>query len=210
MAAPQPRGKSILIGCAALAAAVLLLGVFAVMQGKRKMDAFLCTGNVSALASSLTMYAANYHAYPAADKWCEAVTEFTRTRAYLKCPARPDLECGYAFNAALAGMRPEDTKSNPDDTVVVFESDRGWNAAGGIELLPEKPRHDGADVYGFVGGVPTTHFEHAASVPREAVVSGKTSLVWDPTEGTRKPSGRGKPLPSGARGEAGSDLPANE
>jgi hypothetical protein len=39
----------------------------------------------------------------------------------------------------------------------IFESDVGWNAHGGRELLPEKPRHLvgghlGGDNYGFLEG----------------------------------------------------------
>jgi hypothetical protein len=45
-----------------------------------------------------------------------------------------------------------DLLTDPDKTVVVFESDAGMNAAGGPELLPGIPRHLGGDMWGFADG----------------------------------------------------------
>ena len=36
--------------------------------------------------------------------------------------------------------------------MLIFETDGGWNVAGGRELLPARPRHSGAYVIGFVDG----------------------------------------------------------
>ncbi len=55
------------------------------------------------------------------------------------------------MNRALQGRRIDEVPA-PEDTVLIFESDGGWNAAGGEELLPRVPRHYGFDVYGFVNG----------------------------------------------------------
>jgi len=41
---------------------------------------------------------------------------------------------------------------NPDLTLAIFESDAGWNAVGGPQLLPDEPRHFGGDNYGFADG----------------------------------------------------------
>jgi hypothetical protein len=45
-----------------------------------------------------------------------------------------------------------DSIGDADTTIMLFESDRGWNATGGAELLPNKPRHDGGDRYALADG----------------------------------------------------------
>ena len=78
------------------------------------------------------------------------------------------LECGYACNAGLGGMALM-TLADQAQTVAIFESDAGWNTAGGLELLPPEPRHQGSDVYGFADG-------HAKVKRRERA----GELVWEP------------------------------
>ena len=41
---------------------------------------------------------------------------------------------------------------SPAETVLIFETDGGWNVTGGRELLPVKPRHGGAYAVGFADG----------------------------------------------------------
>jgi prepilin-type processing-associated H-X9-DG protein len=59
--------------------------------------------------------------------------------------------CGYAFNCSISGLALP-TEQQLQHTVVIFESDAGWNAAGGPELLPDEPRHLGGDNYAFADG----------------------------------------------------------
>ena len=97
----------------------------------------------------------------------------------LACPAAPELECGYAFNAAVDGL-PRRALDRPSDLIIIFESDAGWNAAGGPELLPDEPRHLGSDNYGFADG-------HAQWIKRRKNPDGTWSkepvgdwVIWEP------------------------------
>jgi prepilin-type processing-associated H-X9-DG protein len=78
----------------------------------------------------------------------------------------PEQTCAYAFNAKVAGL--DQTKVDPE-TVVVFESDAGWNAAGGAELLPSSSRHTRGIIVGFADG-------HAELVSQARLAG----LRWDP------------------------------
>jgi len=84
---------------------------------------------------------------------------------------------------------------------VVFESDKGWNAHGGKELLPHTPRHSGGDMYGFAGG----HMEDEGGFDtspiekwyrRDEVINGTAGIFWNP-RAAKTNDGRGKPLPNG-------------
>jgi prepilin-type processing-associated H-X9-DG protein len=57
--------------------------------------------------------------------------------------------CNYAFNSKLDGL--ELGKIDPQ-TVMIFESDTGWNANGGSELMIGKPRHARMFVVAFADG----------------------------------------------------------
>jgi prepilin-type processing-associated H-X9-DG protein len=72
----------------------------------------------------------------------------------------------YAMNAALNG-----SIAYPDvgRTVLFFECRPGAPPAGGPDLLPDKPRHAGRYVIGFLDG-------HVESVAPEEV----RRLIWQP------------------------------
>jgi len=109
-----------------------------------------CRANVHQLAQAMRIYVEkNDDTFPPADKWCDAISPYVEDPKSFVCPERPRLKCGYAFNRALSGIRA-DNLENSGSLVVIFESDRGWNASGGKELLPREPRHYAAtDTYGF-------------------------------------------------------------
>ena len=132
----------------ALIVCVLLLGAWAsfIFIGRPVVRSLVCEQNAKNLAVSLQMYVTDFGAFPRADSWCDQLLTYTRHRGGFVCPERPDLECGYAYNRALSEVRL-DQLQDPDHIIAVFESDRRWNAAGGRELLPVKPRHRGADYY---------------------------------------------------------------
>ena len=123
---------------------------------------FDCSTNLEILSSALSMYVDDYgHTFPIANTWCDGLYPYIQQRiaswepedmdaeirGMLICPAVPGLVCGYAFNAALSGAAYGAIEDPKEDTVVLFESDWGWNAAGGPELLPDEPRHLGGDNY---------------------------------------------------------------
>ena len=72
--------------------------------------------------------------------------------------------CAYAYNRKLSGV--EESKVDPQ-TVLIFESDAGWDAAGGPELA--SAHHQTKIVVAFADG----HVEVMAA-------SRLPSLRWDP------------------------------
>jgi len=134
----------------------------------------VCVRNLWMLVRHLLMYVAdNDNAFPSPDTWCDAVELRLEETPYFPrqfsvCPQAPQLPCSYAYNSALAGLSPE-ALADPEHTVVLFESDAGWNAHGGRELLPEQPRHGEHDNYAFADG-------SARSYPRTQALD----LHWRP------------------------------
>jgi len=151
-----------------IAAAMLLPALAAAKQRAMEIN---CLNNEKQLALAIKIYAGdNTNCLPVATSWCDAIrTEAGSTRIF-KCPAgRPSSQCDYAFNDKLGGM--DESKIDPQ-TVMIFESDRGWNASGGPEALLATPRHrsHGGDVVvGFADGSVRT-------VPRAQL----GTLRWDP------------------------------
>jgi len=151
---PYPYGGVLLPSAVAATIVSAALAVFALVRQRRcvprKSWFVILAAAISCLGAVLTPLAAEEHgAFPEADRWCDAVAPGALGHWWLVCPERPQLGCGYAFNAALSGLSLEDIP-DPEHTVLLFESDRGWNAAGGASLLPAKPRHGGKDHYGLV------------------------------------------------------------
>jgi hypothetical protein len=111
----------------------------------------VCVSNVKALVLAARAYADDSGAFPSGGEWCDLISPHLENEEAFVCPAEWKLRCGYAFNAALSGVDP-DRLVHAAETVVIFESDQGWNAAGGPELLPDEPRHMSGDIYAFADG----------------------------------------------------------
>jgi hypothetical protein len=79
---------------------------------------------------------------PTADKWCALLMESDPNlpQEIFKCPADKGGVCSYAFNRKLGGLRLMDL---PNDVVLLFEANGGWNLSGGQEL--PTMRHKGTD-----------------------------------------------------------------
>ena len=138
----KPGSTGLLVLVLGFFCAFVLWGIIQVWERERDSNrTTTCLSNVTDLAVAALKYANDHgERLPPARDWCD------RLRAYLKdpqafvCPATRNQRCSYAFNANLSGVRLADI---PESRRVVFffESDRGWNAAGGPELLPAQPRH---------------------------------------------------------------------
>jgi len=85
------------------------------------------------------------------DEWSDWALSCDIESDSLLCPAIRRLDCGYALNMNF-GRYLNSAVENPDLTLAIFESDAGWNAVGGPQLLPDEPRHFGGDNYGFADG----------------------------------------------------------
>lgn len=166
-------GKGMAIGGLVVSGVfILLLPILAAMmlpalaKAKERAQTVVCLNNAKQLGLAVLIYVSdNNGTFPPAETWCDAITTFVGSPKVYQCSAKPNLRCGYAFNEELSGKKAEDV--NPQ-TVMIFESDAGWNASGGRELLAQD-RHSGLVIIGFADG--------SVRQVRQAELS---SLRWNP------------------------------
>jgi prepilin-type processing-associated H-X9-DG protein len=106
-------------------------------QAKGKAQQINCMNNLKQIALAVRMYSGDHKdTFPAAAKWCDDLAPYLggTTRPF-QCPAHPGARCSYAYNPRVASV--DEAKVNPQ-TVVIFESDAGWNAAGGPEAVARR------------------------------------------------------------------------
>jgi prepilin-type processing-associated H-X9-DG protein len=139
----------------------------ALAAGRQTAMQINCMNNEKQLALTVLMYSNDHtNHYPAAATWCDAIKPSAGSEKIFKCPAgNPASRCDYAFNAKLDGL--DDSKIDPQ-TVMIFESDTGWNAHGERELLANRHRAN-SSVVAFADG----HVEMVSS-------SRVATLRWDP------------------------------
>lgn len=114
----------------------------------------VCRSNLCALARAALLYTDdNDGAFPVSAGWADALTPYLDKEAESQwlCPQAGWKRTGYAWNAACSGIDSRQL-TEPGELVLLFESNAGWNAAGGPELLPAEPRHYGGDIYAFADG----------------------------------------------------------
>jgi type II secretory pathway pseudopilin PulG len=160
------------IALVALYAALLLP---ALAKAKSKATTITCVNNLKQLSLAVRLYAGdNNEAYPLGTNWCDAIQANVGSARPFQCPDDPaQLLSGYAFNAALSGLPESDIAP---DTVMFFESDSGWNATGGKELMIAQPRHNNTYVIGLADG----------SV-QQLQAARLAQLRWNPTNNTENP-----------------------
>lgn len=174
----QIEGRGIALAGTIVSAVCLLmiplsLGMLMPALGKarHKASAIQCMNNIKQLNLGLMMYASdNKDSFPIGMTWCDTLTPYlgNSSKPFI-CPAgAPNQRSHYAFNARLIGVSLKDVQQ-PALTVLVFETDGGWNVSGGRELLPATGRHNGAFVFGFADG-------HAEVVKPEHM----QKLRWEP------------------------------
>jgi hypothetical protein len=110
-----------------------------------------CVLNIRDIELMLSMYANDNEGYlPDKENWCDLILpykgELEGKNNIFKCPNDPlgpssYAPCSYALNSAVSGRKFEDL---PDNMVIVFESQSGWNLSGGKELINFRnhPMHD--------------------------------------------------------------------
>jgi len=147
--------------------AAILYPVFARAREAAKTQ--ICLANEHQLALAAISYA-NQHdgMLPPADKWSDAIVRYVKSRDAFVCPNARDRNCGYGFNKAL-GSRKLQSVRDPAGTVLIFESNLGWNGSGGRESPVPQPRHMQADNFAFADG-------HSRKCPR----AGSGQLNWSP------------------------------
>jgi len=139
----SPITVSLGMGCLLIAGFIGLFAHALLVEQKLVNDTSVCLRRERALLDALFAYARDHRdRYPPARDWCDRLRPYLKDRQAFVCPAAKNQRCSYAFNARLSGLP---LLENPGRIVLLFESDRGWNAAGGPELLPAEPRHHGND-----------------------------------------------------------------
>ncbi len=126
---------------------LLMIPIFAAMMlpalasAKQKAQEIVCINHEKQMALFVKLYSEdNGNKFPPAATWCDAINNAAGSENIFKCPAAySSRRCDYAFNAKLDGM--DESKINPQ-TVMLFESDTGWNASGGRELMISSARHN--------------------------------------------------------------------
>jgi prepilin-type processing-associated H-X9-DG protein len=123
----------------------------ALAKAKSKAQTINCVNNVKQLGLGARLYSSdNNDVYPSGTNWCDALNQYVGMPKVYQCPADlAQLRSGYAFNAKLSGLAEKDVDPL---TVMIFESDSGWNASGGKELMITQPRHGGRFVVGLADG----------------------------------------------------------
>lgn len=100
---------------------------------RERVQVVCCKANLSVLAATLRGYAASHtNQLPPAATWCDAIQGNVISSNFFVCMTEPRRPCAYAFNRRLGGKKANEMNSL---TVMLFESDRGWNGCGGPEAL---------------------------------------------------------------------------
>jgi hypothetical protein len=160
---------------------VLILGLLAVIVGVMVYPVFVrerngrpnvCLSNVKNIALAVQMYLSdNDECFPPARDWCGVLDEYVKNRDVFRCPqARKGTEWAYAYNSLLSTRSMYDP-ADLANTVAIFESDAGKDAAGGPELLPDVPRHLGGDHWGFADG-------HVSWLKRKSAGGNGGERIW--------------------------------
>jgi hypothetical protein len=149
----------------AILAAMLLPALAAAKQKAQEIN---CANNEKQLALAVRIYSVDHaNHFPPATTWCDAIKTAVDSDRFFKCTAaNSGSRCDYGFNAKLDGL--DEGKINPQ-TVELFESDAGWNASGGSELMIGEPRHARTFVVAFADG--SVH---------QLKESDLNTLRWDP------------------------------
>jgi prepilin-type processing-associated H-X9-DG protein len=163
-----------LAGIIVSAVFLFMIPIFAAMllpalaAAKQKAQEINCVNNEKQLALAVRIYSGDHKdQLPPAATWCDSIKTSVGSEKVFQCAAaNSGSRCDYAFNAKLDGL--DESKVNPQ-TVEIFESDAGWNASGGPELMIGKPRHAGMFVVAFADG--------SVQQLRESQLN---TLRWDP------------------------------
>jgi hypothetical protein len=139
----------------------------ALARAKQRAETINCVNNMKQLALGVKLYAQSHNGqFPPAATWCDAIQSSVSSPKVFQCPSDPGLRCAYAFNAKLDGKK--ENEIDPQ-TVLLFESDAGWNASGGPgELKPHKHSARTVSVALVNGAV--------MQIPRSQL----STLRWDP------------------------------
>lgn len=133
-------GRGLAIGGMALSIAMLCFAIPYAFENLRHLmthtmvtaQSHRCIANLREAGARLQEYGSSHEGLlPDAATWSDALVAGGAAKEILSCNPRSSLACGYAMNAGVSG---ESLSKLPPNTVLLFESDRGWNGSGGGEL----------------------------------------------------------------------------
>ena len=132
----------------AIVAALLLP---ALGKAKQRAQTIHCVNNMKQLALAAKMYAMdNNDMLPSATNWCADLNQYVGSASSVfDCPQADSSQGHYAFNAKLSHISETNITGR---VVMLFETEGGWNASGGPEMLMTNSRHGGKIVVGFTDG----------------------------------------------------------
>ena len=97
-------------------------------MGRERVQVMVCASNLRVLAGGVMVYAQDHtNQLPPAVTWCDAIQGIVPSPKAFQCVSEPGRRCAFAFNAKLNGKK--DNEIDPQ-TVMLFESDLGWNGHG--------------------------------------------------------------------------------
>ncbi|MGD8239984.1 MAG: hypothetical protein PVH68_15620, partial [Armatimonadota bacterium] len=126
-----------------------------------------CMNRLRILSRGLEDYAAEHgDALPEADTWMDDLMPYILDREVFKCPAAPDLECGYAFNIEAGGLAIPKGPGR-SEFVLLIEWGSGKPNANAFPAETEnvEPRH-GEQIF-FVTADRNTHVALKGETPEE-------------------------------------------
>jgi len=142
----------------------------ALFKAKEKSQTIICVNNVKQLSLATHMFASGHtNQFPPAATWSDDIEPEVAGAAQFKCPVAlksSSERSHYAFNARVGGM---DVDKVSPQTVIIFETEGGWNVCGGPELMQKPSRHRSVYVIGFADG--------SVQQVRESELE---SLRWEP------------------------------
>jgi prepilin-type processing-associated H-X9-DG protein len=117
--------------CTFLGFAVVIIAPIRAAQAMA--DGINCVNNMKQLGLALRIYEGDHDIFPSIDNWCDSIQSTNVEAKVFHCPRMPTKQrCSYAMNARLRNVKQ--LSQIPGDTVLLFESDAGWNALGGPEI----------------------------------------------------------------------------
>jgi prepilin-type processing-associated H-X9-DG protein len=149
---------------------VLAIAIPAANKGMTQARTIVCMNNMKQLALGVMMSANdNQERFPSSNNWCDAIQKYVQAPGTFQCPAGDKRQrSNYAFNALLSGVETSKVQA-PGKTVLLYETDAGWNASGGPELALKKKRHGRTIIMAFADG-------HAEAVSESRF----GQLRWEP------------------------------
>ncbi len=119
--------------------AAILFPVFGKARGKAR-DA-TCLSNEKQIGLAIIMYAQDYDQYlPPHSEWRTRLDPYLKTTVVYRCPAAPQLDCGYAYDPRVSDQRPLAAFGNPAATLCVWDAEA---MAAGQTMPTPAFRHQG-------------------------------------------------------------------